>query len=218
MLEGGSLRIQPLAPLPLESPSDRRNAPRHTAVLQVAKLIIGSFQELCVIRDVSPGGLKAEIYCPVPVGLEATVELRTGFCAHGRVAWCDDDMIGIAFDAGVSASTLLIHCSLDERIGKVRPARLHVCVPGTIEIDGDISPIELRDASLAGMKIRALRPLTPDTECLIAPDAMAPRPAIVRWSHGGKAGIQFAEPLRFDEFAQWRLALAEQPRRLWVFD
>lgn len=202
---------------PLPEPwIDRRRFVRQTTVLQVAKLIIGRFEELCVIRDVSAGGLKAEVYCPVPTGLAAIVELRTGYRAAGRIAWSDETMVGLEFDQNVSASNLLIHCSLDERIGRVRPARLAACIPGRLAIEGEICPVELRDVSLAGMKVRVARQLVPDTDCTIAPEAMEPRPALVRWYRDGKAGIQLVEPLQFDEFAAWRCALADQPRRLWV--
>ena len=217
MIEGRSLHAA-TRDIPFPNAPDRRRKLRHQNVLHVAKLIIGSFEELCIIREVASGGLKAEVYCPVPIGLVATIELRTGYRATGYIAWCEEDVLGLAFDPDVSAETLLTHCSLDERIGRIRPTRLLVSVPGQLVVGGETSRIELRDASLAGMKIRVGREFEPDTECVIAPESMSPRAATIRWHRNGKAGIQLAEPLRFDEFAEWRRMLAEQPRRLWVID
>lgn len=190
---------------------ERRRDARHTTVLQIAKLIAGDVEELCIVRDISTGGLKAQVYGDLVVGAAVTVELRTGYRADGQIAWADDGVIGMAFDHGVSVLSLLTHCSLDDRVGTMRPPRLRVSLPGLLSIDGDDIPIELSDVSLAGMKVRVARALPVDRHCRITPERMAPRAAQIRWQRDGHAGIQLLDPLGFAEFAAWRRMLASPP-------
>ena len=66
---------------------DQRADARHRTVLQVAKLSTQHGDELCILRNVSAGGLRAEVYCHLAVGDPVRLELRTGRGMAGRVVW-----------------------------------------------------------------------------------------------------------------------------------
>ena len=50
------------------------------------------------IRNLSEGGLMAEIECPVALGTKVTLDLRGIGEVTGRVAWCAEGRIGIALE------------------------------------------------------------------------------------------------------------------------
>ncbi len=187
---------------------ERRRSIRQTSIFQVAKLTAPGIEELCILRDISPGGLKAEVYLPVAVGAAVRVEFRTGHDVCGRVAWASDGSIGIAFDAPVSVVTLLSHSSFDDRIGRVRPPRIAMAVEAMLRtLKGDIA-VTTCDVSQAGVKVTIDRTLPPDLPCELALPSLRDRPAVVRWCRAGSAGLMFETALSFAEFALWRQALA----------
>ena len=64
--------------------------------------IAGEAQEHEVrIRNLSAGGLMAELGRTVPVSTAATLQVRGIGEVTGRVAWCAEGRVGIAFDAPI---------------------------------------------------------------------------------------------------------------------
>ena len=187
---------------------ERRRSIRLTTIFQVAKLVAPGIEELCILRDISPDGLKAEIYLPVAVGESVRIEFRTGHEVRGHVAWASEGGIGIAFDAAVSVVTLLSHSSFDDRLGRVRPPRLDMAVEASLRtLEGDIA-VRTCDVSQAGVKLLVDRALPAELPCELALPALGHRAAVVRWYRGGSAGLMFVDPLSYPDFASWRQALA----------
>jgi hypothetical protein len=186
---------------------ERRRNVRLSNVFQVAKIAAAGLEELCIVRDVSAGGLRAQVYHPLATGTAVTVELSTGVCVAGRVVWADDDQVGVAFDAPVSVLSLLSHCSHDERVGVIRPPRIAVDLPVTLTFGGYRLDTVACDVSLAGAKLRHADPIAPDTPCQVTLPLMGPRPAMIRWQRTGLVGVQFGHALPFAEFGRWRRLL-----------
>ena len=53
------------------------------------------------IRNLSTGGLMAELGRVVPVGTAATLQMRGIGEVTGRIAWCAEGRVGIALDAPI---------------------------------------------------------------------------------------------------------------------
>ena len=53
------------------------------------------------IRNLSAGGMMAELGRAVPVGTAGTLEVRGIGEVRGRVAWCAEGRVGIALDAPI---------------------------------------------------------------------------------------------------------------------
>src|SRR4051794_40702660 len=88
-----------------QAAQERRRSVRHTTVMQIAKIrLANGREELCLLRDVSPDGLRAEIYVAVSPGDRLEIEMRTGHTISGTVAWVEADHVGVAFDAPVPVS------------------------------------------------------------------------------------------------------------------
>ena len=187
--------------------AERRLDDRHATILQIAKLSTDRCEELCILRDISPHGLRAEVYCPVNVGDRAAFELKTGGHVSGRVVWTDGKTIGVEFDIEVLVSAILAHQTLDERGYKPRPPRLKTDAPAELYIDDDAIPVRLRNVSQAGAGISVDRILRRGGRCEIALEGLGRRKAIVRWYRNGEAGVMFVQPMAYPEFAAWRQTL-----------
>jgi len=192
-----------------EPVQERRRSIRHTTVMQVAKIRLDtSREELCLLRDVSPEGLKAQIYVPAETGTHVEIEVRTGHTLSGRIAWTESDLIGVAFDEPLPMAAMLAHCSFDERVGALRPPRLNVDMNGLLKLGPEDRPVRIGNVSQAGVQIGARDPLQAGAPCSIALPGLPPRAATVRWCRGDQAGLLLSRPFDYPEFAEWRAIVA----------
>lgn len=194
------------------SMGDQRSEPRHRTVLQVAKLATARGDELCILRNVSAGGLRAQVYCDLAVGEAVEFELRTGRRMAGRVIWAEGSSIGVKFDRKVPILAYLAHQAIEELGQRVRPPRVGVGEKATIRVEDRELSVAIVDASQAGMCICADRVLSENASCLIKADGLDERGAIVRWSRDGHAGLQFKRALSFREFGTWRTGVRVQSK------
>lgn len=183
---------------------ERRRSDRQITVLQVAKLITHHCEELCIVRDISAGGLRAEIYCRVQVRDRVWVQFKSGHEIAGRIAWTEDQFAGIAFDQPIDTAEILVRRDKDLEGRPLRAPRLRVAIPGTLRVRGEQSPVQLCDISQHGCRLRTAQLLKPGTGCEIALAGLGFRTASVRWGRDGEAGVMFHERLSYPDFALWR--------------
>jgi hypothetical protein len=183
---------------------ERRKNQRHITVLQVAKLVTEHCEELCIIRDISGGGLKAEIYCALEVGEKLRVHFKSGYEVGGHVAWVEDSQAGIEFDEGIEAELLLVRREHDLEGYPLRSPRIKVDMPGTMRVHGEQVAIHVCDISQSGCRVHSDMLLKPGTGCEIALPGLGYRMAAVRWFRDGQAGIMLHERLTYQDFALWR--------------
>jgi hypothetical protein len=88
-------------------PSERRTEERLQTILPVAKLVTEALEALCRIKNISAGGLMAEVTAPVSVGTELYIEMNPDQRIPGRVVWARDGAIGVKFDQDVDLRELL---------------------------------------------------------------------------------------------------------------
>jgi len=187
---------------------ERRRDLRHATTLQVAKLASRLGEELCILRDISPGGAKVMVYHSLTPSEPVMLSLKTGHEIAGRVAWCSDDIVGVTFDRRIAVLELLAHRALNRFGHRIRSPRLAVDLPAAIEIDDSRIDVRIRDVSQAGMRITVNRLVKDGQPCALDVPAMGKRQAIVRWCRNGEAGIALKQPLTYPEFAAWRQAIA----------
>lgn len=195
-------RNRPAAEVPAH---ERRRSIRHTAVMQVAKIRLGSGrEELCLLRDISPEGMKAELYVAAEAGAHIEIELRTGHLMGGRVSWAEGRQIGVAFDEPMPMAAMLAHCSFDDRMGTLRPPRINVNMHGLLKLGIEERPVHIGNISQAGVQIDIAQPLQAGAPCFIGMPGLLPRAATIRWWRDGQAGLLLNEPLDYADFAEWR--------------
>lgn len=183
---------------------ERRKGHRHITVLQVAKLVTGRCEELCIVRDISDGGLKAEIYCPLAVGESVEVQFKSGEQVRGHVAWIEDRQAGIAFDQPIEAERLLVRREHDAEGHPIRAPRLKVDMPGMLRVHGEQVCVRVTDISLDGCRVQSDLILKPGTGCEISLPGLGYRLAAIRWFRDNQAGVRLDERLSYQDFAHWR--------------
>lgn len=190
-------------------PSDRRDDDRIMPMLRVAKLTGSRGEQLIRLRNVSAGGLMAEIGQQVPVGEAVSVELSSQEIS-GSVVWIREGLIGIKFDNNLDLGELL--AGRKPRHGfRPRPPRLQVGCKASIRIGKLYYTVDVHDISLGGMKVEPIEEYCVGKEVVVVIESFRPVKGEVRWYSDRKAGIVFHKPLDFDELAEWvgkRLELA----------
>jgi hypothetical protein len=195
-------RAKEVAEVPVQ---ERRRSIRHTTVMQVAKIRLGSGrEELCLLRDISPEGLKAELYVHAEAGVHIEIELRTGHVMGGRIAWAEAGQIGVSFDEPMPMAAMMAHCSFDDRMGKLRPPRINVEMRGLLKLGIEERAVRIGNISQAGVQIDIAQPLQAGSPCAIGMPGLPLRSATIRWWRDDQAGLLLAEPLDYPEFAEWR--------------
>ena len=189
---------------PQSAPVEQRSDQRHSTVLQVAKLATLHGDQLCILRNVSAGGLRAEVYGDLAVGEPVEFELKTGRRVSGHVVWVSGSSIGVEFDRKVPILSYLAHQAIKELGYRIRAPRVQVGEPGLLRIADHEFTMEIVDASQGGMRIRTDRLLRAGGAVQIAAQGLGERGALVRWCRDGEAGLELKRRLSFHEFAAWR--------------
>ena len=185
------------------APPERRTQERHVKILRVGVLVVDGRRELCLIRNISAGGLMAHIYSPVRQDQQVTVELKTHDSIPGRIAWVRDSNAGVAFDAPVDIETLLANPPTLDNGWRARSPRIEVDRTATIRIEGVPSLARIRDISQSGAKIETSARLMIDGDVVITPEGFRPIAGVARWQDGERAGIVFNEVIRLNELIAW---------------
>jgi len=184
-------------PRPVERRSDERVVP----LLRVAKLITDSAERLARVRNVSAGGILAEIVdCP-EVGTPVHVELSSQKIPS-TVIWIREGLVGLKFDHAVDLGELL--AGRKPRHGfRARPPRLEVNCKASVRVGKFYYTVDVHDISLCGMKVEPIEEYCVGKDVTVVVESLRPIKGEVRWFRDRRAGIVFKKPLDFEELAEW---------------
>ena len=191
-------------------PAERRTDERMMAMLRVAKLSEDSGREQLIrVRNVSAGGLMAEVGHAVRVGDIVCIELSSQK-VPSSVVWTREGTAGFKFDKDVDLGELL--AGRKPRHGfRPRPPRLEVDCKATIKLGKTYYTVDVHDISLGGLKVEPIEEYCLGKEVVVVVESLRPIRGEVRWFSERRAGIVFDKPLKFEELAEWigkRLELA----------
>ena len=191
-------------------PEERRNDDRLMPMLRVAKLIQdGAREQLIRLRNVSAGGLMAEVGHPVDVGTEVELELSSQKIP-ATVVWTREGTAGFKFDQNVDLGELL--AGRKPRHGfRPRPPRLEVDCKATLKLGKTYYTVDVHDISLGGVKVEPIEEYCLGKEVVVVVESLRPIRGEVRWFCDRRAGVVFDKPMKFEELAEWvgkRLELA----------
>ena len=82
-------------------PEERRVGERHLSLLRVGALMIGDRRELCLIRNISAGGMLIRAYSKIEAGTRLSIELKRGEPVEGVARWIKDECVGVSFDTPI---------------------------------------------------------------------------------------------------------------------
>ncbi len=183
-------------------PSERRSDERMIAMLRVAKLTDKQGREQLIrVRNVSAGGLMAEIGHAVNVGDIVEVELSSQKITSS-VIWTRDGTAGFKFEQNIDLGELL--AGRKPRHGfRPRPPRLEVNCKANVKVESNYYTVEVHDISLGGMKVEPIEEYCLGKPVVVVIESLRPVRGEVRWFSDRKAGIVFDQPLKFEELAEW---------------
>lgn len=195
------------------APPERRGDPRTLSVLRVGKIMTGGKEELCLIRNISAGGLMAHVYSGFAPSEAVAIEIRNGHALTGRIAWYEDGMAGIAFDRRIDVLAFLADEQDEQTQGMVaRAPRLKLSLAIILRHGADYLSARLTDISQGGAKLTPTPPtLSFDQDVVLTIPGLSPVAGTMRWRNGAGTGIGFHKLIPFDTLAQW--ASARQPGR-----
>jgi hypothetical protein len=179
---------------------DRRDGERHLTLFRVGAMVVQGRRELCLIKNISAGGMMLRVYCSLQEGVPVTVELKTGQPLLGRVSWVREHQVGVAFAEPVDVLAIL---ASDDSGPRPRMPRIEVKTSAYVREGASTWRLHCTDISQGGIRVEAATSLTRDAEVVVTLPGMAPQPAVVRWSDQGSAGVAFNTPLPLSELVDW---------------
>ena len=189
---------------------DRRGSDRFLSLLRVGAIVIGGRRELCLIRNISAGGMMIRAYSPLAEGTRLSVELKQGDPVKGIVAWVDGELIGVAFDVAIDVVALLAQSGQGPR-----PRLPRVAVSCTTSVREGAQVVRARAVNISpgGICIETSARLSQGAEVVVSLNGLAPVPGTVRWCADGAYGIGFNRALIVSMLVGWLQDQQREERR-----
>jgi hypothetical protein len=182
---------------------DRRRDVRHLTILRVGTVVVDGRRELCLVRNISAGGLMAMVCSSFEPDQRIAIELRTDQPIAGTVTWARDATIGVAFDGKVDIAEALSNAALADNGWRPRMPRVPVDRMATLRAGARTYWVSTRDISQGGVKVEADHPLEIGAETVVTLENFRPIPGVVRWRQDNVAGISFNQIVPFHELGRW---------------
>jgi len=175
---------------------DRRNGERYLSLLRVGAMLIDGRRELCLVRNVSAGGMLIRPYSPITAGTPVTIELKHGETVSGVARWIEDGMVGIEFDQPIDVVALL---TSSEDGQQPRMPRIELSCTAWVREDADIYRTRTINISQGGMCVEGDPRLRVDVDVIVSLAGLGPLAGLVKWKEGDRYGIGFNRVLAVNE-------------------
>ena len=189
---------------------DRRGSDRYLSLLRVGAIMIGDRRELCLIRNISAGGMMIRSYSDIPVGTSLSVELKQGAPVSGIVKWVEEDLTGVEFEAPIDIMLLLAPPGDGPR---PRLPRVEVDCTAWVREDGDVMRTRVLNISQGGVCVETRSPLTIGAGVVVTLPGLTPAAGVVKWSEGATYGLAFNRSLILSELVEWLQGQQQEQRR-----
>jgi len=190
-------------------PRERRDGERHLTLFRVGSITIGDRRELCLIKNISAGGMMIRAYCPIAQGTPLSIELKSGQPVTGKVSWVRDQNIGVAFDAPVDVIEIL---SASADGPRPRMPRVEVDCIASVRDGANVHRLRACDISQGGLKLAGEPPLEHGCDLSVTLPGLEPQPAALRWRQDGHLGISFNRLIPLAELVDWLQGVRDQLR------
>jgi hypothetical protein len=190
---------------------DRREGERHMTLYRVGSILIDDRRELCLIKNISAGGMMIRPYCAVAEAIPVTVELKSGQPIRGRISWVRERNAGVAFDKPIDVIDILSNSMEGPR---PRMPRIESSAYATLRDGANVLRVKVCDISQGGLKIQSETILSAGSDIVITLPGLEPQPGIACWSDGGFTGITFNRLLPLGELVAWLQDQREPQRRV----
>ena len=175
---------------------DRRHGERYLSLLRVGALVVDGRRELCLVRNVSAGGMLIRPYSAITVGTRVSVELKHGETVSGVARWIEEGLVGIAFDQPIDVVTLL---APTEDGPQPRMPRIELDCTAWVREDADIYRSRTLNISQGGMCIEGDPRLRANAKVIVSLAGLGPINGVVKWKEDDRYGIGFNHVLAISE-------------------
>lgn len=180
---------------------DQRADTRFTLILRSGKLITTAGEFVCVLRDVSGGGLKVRLFHPLALDSTCEIGLSGGERYRLEPAWQQGDEAGLQFaDGPVDIEQFL------EEAGPFPKRAIRLGLRGGWPVrlhgNGAILPAVMCDLSQHGSAVLCGSRLPVGQLVEIEAEGLGTIEARVRWRRGERYGLVFQQSFRLDALAR----------------
>lgn len=181
-------------------PDDRREGERHLTLFRVGSITISDRRELCLIKNISAGGMMIRAYCPVPEGTPLSIELKSGQPVTGKASWTRDHNVGVAFDQPIDVIEILSSSADGPR---PRMPRIEVDCIASVRDGANVYRLPVCDISQGGLKVKGDPAIEHGCDLSVSLTGLEPRPAALRWRQDGHLGISFNRLIPLADLVGW---------------
>lgn len=189
---------------------ERRTGDRYMSLLRIGALVIDGRRELCLIRNVSAGGMMIRPYSQIQVGTHLSVELKHGEAVSGVAQWSEKGLLGITFDEAIDVVALLT--SPDQGPAPRMP-RIELDCTAWLRRDADVHRTRALNVSQGGLCIRTDAMLPENAHVVVSIPGLPPLPGVVKWSDADCYGIGFNRVLAVGDLMSFVQQHQEMERR-----
>lgn len=181
-------------------PPDRRDGQRHLTLFRVGAMTVDGRRELCLIKNISEGGMMIRPYCDLADGMHITIELKSGYSVSCTVAWSRGGSAGLVFASPIDVVEIL--CATQGR-PQPRMPRVEVHCFATVRDGATVHRMRVHDVSQGGVKLEGAVILGSGADLVISLPGLDSQPATVRWIDEGFLGVTFNRLLPLTELVDW---------------
>ncbi len=176
---------------------------------RVGSMLVENRRELCLIKNISAGGMMVRLYCSVAEGTPVTIELKSGQPIHGCVSWVNDQQAGVAFDQPVDVIDIL---SASMSGPRPRMPRIETDCHAMLRDGANSLRVKVCDISQGGVKVACETIIPRGADVVISLPGIEPQRAIACWVEGGFSGIAFNRLVPLGELVGWLQGQRESQR------
>jgi PilZ domain len=182
---------------------DRRAQERQTMILRVGLLEQHGKASFCLIRNVSPGGIKVRLYSSGAHRGDVLVRVADEEPIAGHIVWIKNTDAGISFENGIDPATLL---RLQQKLTSSRRRsmpRIKAASCAALRVGGRTVQAVLQDISSMGARVATSRSLQVGARAFIKFPDLPELTAYVRWAENLDSGLVFETPIPIRVISQW---------------
>jgi PilZ domain len=191
-------------------PPQRRGDERFLSLLRVGTLLVEGRRELCLIRNISAGGMMVRVYSPVSPGTALAIELKEGEPVSGKAQWAEDGLIGIHFDKRIDILTLI---APGEDSPPPRMPRIEIDRTAWVREGANVRRTKAVNISQGGICIDSSADLAVNANVTVNLPGLSPIPGVVRWRDGNCYGVAFNRVLPLSDLVGWLQGQQGQDRQ-----
>lgn len=177
--------------------ADLRDKNRFALLIRSAKLTCDLGEFLCIVRDVSEGGVKLRLFHPLPPCDSFQLELSSRHTFEIEPIWTKGDLSGFRFTQAIDIPAFITERSQFPK----RALRLNLDTPAIVRIDGGAFSATIRDLSREGVRIETQIALALEQKVTVEAAHFTSRVGIIRWRNSPTYGVALQNLLSFETLA-----------------